>query len=259
MPSSKQQPSSAADIFKSAQTGHQILKSKATSVSSSRAYIDRQDNASRVSSIESTPASARQPAPRGGKRKRKAVASESDDSDFEPNERPDKQLRGELQSFTRRARAEPEEEEVSGTFTRDRPPSLHSSDRGFETDQRPVISRQGAVPRPPSAHLRAHGAPAAVSGLPASILNLVSESDSNSPMEKTIEDSRSSIRNRAPSRGRKRWTDDEVEALASYINKHGSRYSHIKKIDSESRQILLGRSQVNLKDKARDLAFALWK
>lgn len=262
--SPKQLPLSATDLFKSADAGHQILKSRQTSVSVNRAFIDRQDNASRVSPIESAQVSPGVQPPRGNKRKRKSVTPTPDDSlfcteisDFEDDGRPAKQLRRELNIFT-----SPERPRIAlGSIYSSTHSTQDSSESEFETDQRPFRRRRIAPARPPPTRLtRPERAPAAVrgSGRPATVNG--SETDSDSSVSRAIRPSEdTNVPKFVPSQRRKRWSEREIKALEKYIKTHGTQFSRIKAEDNGNGQLLQRRTQLNLKDKARDLAFMYWK
>ena len=259
--SSSRPPSSALDVLKSAQTGRQILKSKETSVSSNRAFIDRQENASRVSSIDSIRGSPVEDTSRGDQRKRKAAASPSDDSlfcgfdsEFETDRRPTKQRRVERQVSTR-----PHRTERASTSILSSAHDLNDSDSEFETDRRP--SKQRRLVRQPIAHPAGAERASGVirDSVPPATVN-DSETDSDSSMSRVIRGSEeSNVPRFLPSAGRKRWTDDEIKALKKYIKIYGPQFARIKTADSEKGEYLKDRTPPNLKDKARDLAFMFWK
>ena len=52
---------------------------------------------------------------------------------------------------------------------------------------------------------------------------------------------------------RKAWTDEETERLIYLIEKQGTSWALLKKIDDKKKKILLDRDQVALKDKARNM------
>lgn len=58
---------------------------------------------------------------------------------------------------------------------------------------------------------------------------------------------------RKPARARNRWSDIEVECLITLMGEHGISWALLKAIDRDNEGILADRTQVDLKDKARNL------
>jgi hypothetical protein len=58
---------------------------------------------------------------------------------------------------------------------------------------------------------------------------------------------------------RSKWTTEETGGLYGYITREGTSWAHIKSIDDAGAQLLTLRSQVDLKDKARNMKFDILK
>jgi hypothetical protein len=58
---------------------------------------------------------------------------------------------------------------------------------------------------------------------------------------------------------RSKWTTEETGGLYAYIVKEGTSWAHIKTVDDAGAQLLTLRSQVDLKDKARNMKFDILK
>jgi hypothetical protein len=59
-----------------------------------------------------------------------------------------------------------------------------------------------------------------------------------------------------PAQIRRAWTEKETDHLIALIEEHGTSWAYLKKIDAESgKNFLVGRDQVALKDKARNMKF----
>ena len=52
---------------------------------------------------------------------------------------------------------------------------------------------------------------------------------------------------------RRSWSDEETSTLIEYIMEHGTSYAFIKKLDESDQNVLEGRDQIALKDKARNI------
>ena len=52
---------------------------------------------------------------------------------------------------------------------------------------------------------------------------------------------------------RRPWSEEETSVLIEYIMEHGTSYAYIKQLDEDDQNILEGRDQVALKDKARNI------
>ena len=61
-------------------------------------------------------------------------------------------------------------------------------------------------------------------------------------------------------KARQEWSNEAVEAFCEYMKLYPAKYSAILKYDeAEGRHMLEGRTQVNLKDKARNMALNMIK
>lgn len=64
----------------------------------------------------------------------------------------------------------------------------------------------------------------------------------------------------AAPRRRRKWSDEETDALKNYIIRYGPRWARIKLADnSSSRPMLMQRDQTNIKDKARQLVVGYYR
>jgi hypothetical protein len=59
---------------------------------------------------------------------------------------------------------------------------------------------------------------------------------------------------RTERKAREAWSNEEEEALIEYMSIYPSKYSRILQYDEQGPGVLRNRNQVNLKDKARNLA-----
>lgn len=60
-------------------------------------------------------------------------------------------------------------------------------------------------------------------------------------------------------KSRRDWSPEEEDSFCEYMRMYPAKYSTILKYDANNGNVLQGRSQVNLKDKARSMALNMIK
>lgn len=200
-----------------------------------RAFVDPQDTAERVPWDESQqPTQQAQAARNSKKQARSAVEEEemadpSEDESFQHNNRPvDVRTRRNVAPTARRRAPAPATQSPS---RRQRSPQGEDYDEdGHEDDELPNRSYRAD---PPSR----------------------SQAKVAEEQRRVNQTAKKKVRTKAPLKvqTRRPWTEDETLTLIEYIMEHGTSWALIKKLDEDDNDILEGRDQIALKDKARNI------
>jgi hypothetical protein len=147
-----------------------------------------------------------------------------------------------------------------------------SEDDGFQNDTRiinpaprkeiPISSRPvesiASRPSPKRQRVQQRQMSESINYRPS--LEVESESESNDDKRRTImyqqltaKSTQGISRPRKKPQTRRGWSSDEIAALVGYIEEIGTSWAQIKRVDEEDAQVLSGRDQGALKDKARNL------
>lgn len=217
-----------------------------------RAFIDRQESAERVTWDDSQ--QSNQQMSNSPKKKRRAqphveeeeISDPSEDESFQKDNRP-----GNVRERRNMAPNPPRRTTSTARDSMSRPnrqPRVsplqddEGEDSGQEDDE---VQRQ--IRKEEVAHYR--GTPAQSQPPSRSQAQIAEQQKRINQLAKT------QVRSRAPAKvqTRRPWSDEETSTLIEYIMEHGTSYAFIKKLDMDDQNVLEGRDQIALKDKARNI------
>lgn len=212
----------------------------------SRAFIDRQESAERVTWEESPPSNRqRSDSQKRMMRARPTVEDEesmsdpSEDESFQQDNRPSGDLERRRMAPTAQRRTTAPAKASSSRPTRPPrlPPPPEDEDEDVQRQIRQDVERHSrsspAQSQPPTR-------------------SQAQIADQQKRINKLAKDQ---VRARAPAKvqTRRPWSPEETSMLIEYIMEHGTSYAFIKKLDEGGQNILEGRDQIALKDKARNI------
>ncbi|ODH48687.1 hypothetical protein GX48_05227 [Paracoccidioides brasiliensis] len=210
------------------------------------AFIDRQDDARRLSPIDSSPLSSSKSQVNGRSRKRQASEVEQSDDHVEEED-----ISSDEEGFEVDTRNIPAERKRASTA------KLQSSKRRRTeneqrnpSEERSTEQRASATPQKPSERRRNNRAK-------SRLFEAGNEGEDGQP---SCDPTQMARRIRKPGGGRIPWSVDECNQLKNLIIGFGPKWSKIKHYDDSLEEPKLGlRDQVNLKDKARQMSVDFYK
>lgn len=217
-----------------------------------RAFIDRQESAERVTWDDSQPSNRQRS--HSQKRKGRAqppveeeeMSDPSEDESFQQNNRPldVRERRNIAPTAQRRTNAPARKPSLrpAQPVRLSPPPDNESEDTAQEDDD---IQRQ--IRQEVERHNR--GTPAQSQPLSRSQAQIAEQTKRINRLAKD------QVRARAPTKvqTRRPWSEEETSTLIEYIMEHGTSYAFIKNLDESDQNVLEGRDQIALKDKARNI------
>lgn len=207
-----------------------------TKLAKPRAFVDRQDTAERVSWDESQESTSQVQAAHTGKKPTRSVRQAEDEEQIpDPSEDEGFQSNTGVVDVRKRGGAAPTAHRKN-TVPAKRRPSIEPPPPQREKSQ-------GDVDENDVVELYSRSAPS------RSQADIAAEQKNANLLAKF------QVRTRAPAKAQTRrpWTEDETSTLIENIVEHGTSYTLIKTLDDARDQVLQGRDQGALKDKARNI------
>lgn len=217
-----------------------------------RAFIDRQESAERVTWDDSQQSNQQKSSRQKGKKRAQAPVEEeemsdpSEDESFQQNNGPlDVRERRNIAPTAQRRTAEPARKPSPRPAQPTRPSSPPDDDEDDEVQIDEDVGRQ--IREGVDRHNR--GTPAQSQPPSRSQAQIAEQQKRINQLAKN------QVRARVPPKvqTRRPWSDEETSALIEYIMEHGTSYAYIKDLDRKDQNVLEGRDQVALKDKARNI------
>ncbi|EEH41917.1 hypothetical protein PAAG_03838 [Paracoccidioides lutzii Pb01] len=210
------------------------------------AFIDRQDDAHRLSPIGSSPLSSSKSQVNGRSRKRQASEVEQNDDHVEEED-----ASSDEEGFEEDNRNIPVERKRASTAKLQSPKRRRTENEQRDpSEERSTEQRASATPQKPSERRRNNRAK-------SRLFEAGNEGEDGQPSGDATQMAR---RIRKPGGGRIPWSVDECNQLKKLIIGFGPKWSKIKHYDDSLEEPKLGlRDQVNLKDKARQMSVDFYK